>query len=589
MALIASRHKEVRLLALKYGQVYSLISCMKATIQQMSEAWGDILMEMDSKLLKFAEEKKTLGTGTVSNDFMELLLFGTPSPELQAFLLHGLTEKGLKKLDRSIDSSYRNIQKLVVTHLQNVSQSLLYHLSELRGLSLWYDKFGVLGLDTNLLQEAILSAGSFVLKISELQQVIDASMKNFSAFIRWLYSVIVRLSGDILTPALSKMTQYDMNFVAEFLKDNFAQFSEEDEDEDKDILDKMSTSEDAEANKPQIKLEKVGQYLKNENLHYPPDTSSNPWNQCVKTSTHLKDSPLLYQVETEKSLIQLREKLETCIDSALTHPASVIGKFLMCSHKFRLFSGVKRDEQKQPLAFAISQFTVCESHQMYTVFTFDPKPASTFFVLRHPTDSQKEGYVAEAVCLSVGQLRQPEPDPNSSTDHRRQCSRHKILDLALYDGKTLSLLLLEDTEESLPVLAQLSLSVLQDDMFRPISQPDVSVTSLPELQTVDLGPLIEPLSWKVLENMKAVSFAVSGTRKVACVLFSSRRRVRLFLMDMEEEEEEGDESQLESESSHLGDSKLEENLCPTTEAEESTDENKENTSTGDSLTLSTNP
>lgn len=52
----------------------------------------------------------------------------------------------------------------------SVSQSLLYHLSELRGLSLWYDKFGVLGLDTNLLQEAILSAGSFVLKISELQQ-----------------------------------------------------------------------------------------------------------------------------------------------------------------------------------------------------------------------------------------------------------------------------------------------------------------------------------------------------------------------------------------------------------------------------------
>lgn len=37
-------------------------------------------------------------------------------------------------------------------------------------------------------------------------------------------------------------------------------------------------------------------------------------------------------------------------------------------------------------------------------------------------------------------------------------------------------------------------------------------------QTVDLGPLIEPHSWKVLENMKAVSFAVSGTRKVACVV-----------------------------------------------------------------------
>lgn len=41
---------------------------MKATIQQMSEAWGDILMEMDSKLLKFAEEKKVLA-------FLSLLFF----------------------------------------------------------------------------------------------------------------------------------------------------------------------------------------------------------------------------------------------------------------------------------------------------------------------------------------------------------------------------------------------------------------------------------------------------------------------------------------------------------------------------------
>lgn len=30
---------------------------MDSTLSQMSEAWEDILLEMDSKLLKFAEEK----------------------------------------------------------------------------------------------------------------------------------------------------------------------------------------------------------------------------------------------------------------------------------------------------------------------------------------------------------------------------------------------------------------------------------------------------------------------------------------------------------------------------------------------------
>lgn len=185
--LMASRHKELRLMALKFGQVLTLKEYLQATVQQMSEAWEDILMEMDSKLLKFAEDKKAAGTGTVSNDFLELLLFGTPSPELQTFLLNDLTGKGLQKLGHSIETSYSNIQKLVVKHLQVVSQAILYHLAELRGMSLWYEKFGVLGLTTQTLHTAIMTVGSFVLKSSELQQVIDDSIKNFKAFFRWLY------------------------------------------------------------------------------------------------------------------------------------------------------------------------------------------------------------------------------------------------------------------------------------------------------------------------------------------------------------------------------------------------------------------
>lgn len=51
-----------------------------------------------------------------------------------------------------------------------VSQAILYHLAELRGMSLWYEKFGVLGLTTQTLHTAIMTVGSFVLKSSELQQ-----------------------------------------------------------------------------------------------------------------------------------------------------------------------------------------------------------------------------------------------------------------------------------------------------------------------------------------------------------------------------------------------------------------------------------
>ena len=37
---------------------HHFLQYLQLTVQQMSESWEDILMEMDSKLLKFAQEKK---------------------------------------------------------------------------------------------------------------------------------------------------------------------------------------------------------------------------------------------------------------------------------------------------------------------------------------------------------------------------------------------------------------------------------------------------------------------------------------------------------------------------------------------------
>lgn len=41
---------------------------LQTTVQQMSEAWEDILMEMDSKLLKFAEDKRVIYSMVLHND-----------------------------------------------------------------------------------------------------------------------------------------------------------------------------------------------------------------------------------------------------------------------------------------------------------------------------------------------------------------------------------------------------------------------------------------------------------------------------------------------------------------------------------------
>lgn len=413
--LLSSRDKELHLLALKYGQVATLVDYLQNTIQQMTEAWEDILLEMDSKLYNFAEEKQKTGSGTVSNDFLELLLFGTPSPELQTFLQNDLTDKGLKKLGHSIETSYSNIQQLVVKHLQTVSQAILYHISELKGMSRNYEKFGVLGLDQKSLHESLMTAGSFVLKTSELQQVIDGSIKNFKAFFRWLYVVILRLSPDKPPPELSKMTQHDINFVAEFLRDSFAQFTPKEEAESIDDLRAVSPTD----KRPGFKLEKVGQYLKKEDLHYPPDISGNPWIQFCRASHTLKDSTVLYPIENNKSLIQLQESLENVITTSLTKPAMTIGQSVEPVSSLYLFSCPKCDEEGKPFIPKVRQFTVNEPSLLYTVFTCDCVPADRMFILRQPTDCHRISGNIEITSVKFGAINRVDPDTSVGSQSGR--------------------------------------------------------------------------------------------------------------------------------------------------------------------------
>lgn len=52
----------------------------------------------------------------------------------------------------------------------SVGQSLIYHISDVTGMSQWHDKFGDVGLSLEVAQLAVSMAGSFMLKSNELQQ-----------------------------------------------------------------------------------------------------------------------------------------------------------------------------------------------------------------------------------------------------------------------------------------------------------------------------------------------------------------------------------------------------------------------------------
>ncbi|XP_012940593.1 anaphase-promoting complex subunit 4 [Aplysia californica] len=529
--LLIARHEEIRLLAAKYVMVASAQMELQVIIQQMCEAWEDILREMDSRLLKLAETKRKRADTSVGNDFLELLLFGTTSLDFESFLLTELTDKGLKKLGFSVENSYSNIQKLVVRQLQRVSQNITAHLSDLHGMSQWYDRYAVLGLRPEILRDAVRTAGAFSVSGSELQQVIDASMKNFKAFFRWLYIAIMRLSNEQLPPDLAKMTQHDINFVAEFLRDNFG------EPEDPEPA-AATAGDEGKSKPPQVfRLEKVGQYLKNEDVTQPPNYHENPWIQFLNAATFHKDSKVLYPSMLGKSLLQRKELLDKAVGNAVLEPAKVIGASMSPVSCFSLFS-VKESPEPSSQPPKVCQFTDEDLGCIWTAYVQEYFPCKFLYIMCHPVSDVSS---VELIKIHIGRIGDPDLDDSIQGLDRPPSDEHVFLDFAMFNSQTLTLLLSEAGDEEVSLLLQLPLSVLPKEHFTHLSPAALDRDLV--LPALNAGPLLPAAGVNYQTNASGLAIAVGGIRTTASLLLKSQRRIRLFLLEEGDGDDDDDEDE----------------------------------------------
>ncbi|XP_048862035.1 anaphase-promoting complex subunit 4 [Brienomyrus brachyistius] len=531
---------ELTRMARKFTHISTLLQYLRLSLTCMCEAWEDILMQMDLRLTKFVQEKNT--NTQVQDEFLELLLWGKSSPELQGLLMNQLTVKGLKKLSQSIESSYSSIQKLVISHLQTGAEVLLYHLSEVKGMSLWKQKFQPLGLDASAVEDAITAVGSFTLKANELLQVIDKSMKNFKAFFRWLYVAMLRMSDDHVPPELNKITQKDIAFVADFLSEYFS--------ENEELFDRKGKY---------FNVECVGQYLKDEDedLVSPPNTEGNQWLSFMKGSTHLKESPLLFPSYPQKSLHYVKRMMESAIELCLLKPAEVIGKSVKQAFCVPLYSAAESSESS-PRPFELpSLWNDKKAAMHYVVFSMPEVSPCLLYLMRRHTDPHRP-VPSPLIAIDLSCPLQ------SGIDSSRDTHQYGCLDARIYDDETLTVVLREAGEEegSQRVLAQLPLgSVLS-------CEKEFTWDHTQKLEQQAAGVPAQMLAlenqWRILENMRAQFVAVNGVRRVACVLSSNLRHVRVFEMDVEDEE---DEERLASPEASAEQEQLEELLASHVDAE----------------------
>ncbi|XP_023337799.1 anaphase-promoting complex subunit 4 isoform X3 [Eurytemora carolleeae] len=499
-SIVSTCQAELAVLATKFNLIQGTIQYMEDTLSRIRESWENILLEMDTKLAGYAEMNPP---GTVAADFLGLLLFGTLTPELETFLREDMTEKGLKRMGQSIELSYSNIQRFVIRYLHPVCQSLHFQLGELIGLARASPRFSVIGVSEDVVFQALHCSARFWSKAVELQQVIDESMKNFKAFFRWLYTEIVRRGGGEIPEELKRTTQQDIMFIAEFIR----RF------ENKNL---NSTG----GGVSNVYLEKVGQYLKEEDLSQPPDNTRNIWNQLLKENPELLNIPFILPVNTKTSAVKEFNLLSAAVN--------------------KIFNGMSMDKTNE---------TRLKMNLEFSPGTFLPNPpisedtTEDKFEATLQSAQRVEGDLVQgSVCwdrekIFYWELEQdgikPKPEPRGTWLTVQQGT--VVVDFCFYTKDILSVLLECGAQQT---LVQLPLPLVSGAL-EPFPLTSKILPTFSQNSILEVGGRA---SSRELDNIRACQMAVSGPRNVSILLFMNRKRHRIYDMQVEEEEDEEDET-----------------------------------------------
>lgn len=488
--VISSHSEELFSIAMQYVHLTNLLNYLSQTMLAITEAWESILLEMDSKLAKYAAN---VPEGAVCADFLDLLMFGVPSDEMEDFLMQDLTDKGLKKLGHSIELSYSNIQKLLLTHMNTCGQNITYHLSELRGMARFTHRYKILGLKEDLVTKAINANGGFLVKAVEVQQVINHSMANYKAFFRWLYVVILRLMDEQVLHEIPKMAQQDLIYITEFLQ-NF---------------DSIPAKDDSapSRHKNKFHLEQLGQYLLDSPLTILPNRD-NIWSSFLEENECVAENSMVVKPKDNLSLVQQQKVLSKSIHDIFLEPTDIISKNFSLKNEIAL-SSYDSDERLR-----LSQINRNESTLI--AFLDSPPPANGIHLLEiNPSTTLKQTFLHATNFGDGVDL--------------------KILDVQFYSLQYLSILL-SHAEKPGAYLCQLPLSNVTPRMWETTVLLKKSVLD-PILERIDVCK-VEGSTMKAIDGMSASGFAVSGSRHVSVVLSDTRHKVQLFEMEADEEEEE---------------------------------------------------
>lgn len=372
-----------------------------------------------------------------------------------------------------------------------------------------------MGLEESTVTEAIRACCAFLNKCLELQQVIDVSMRNYKAFFRWLFVVIIRLLDEQTPSEIVKINQQELSHIAEFLY-NFDNVQVENGD---NVQEKPA----------KFNLERLGQYLQDQELSIVPDDEDNPWQKFLKdNSCLLKDNETIFSMAEFKkfSLLQQQKFLKNAVHQVFDITEKDVSKHFSALYNVKCYEG---PSDKLDNNLRISQIFDA-NHQRFMLAFVNLNKNEICFMSTN---------IKEKICQATATKYHFLPNilKDINKEHLDHQNNLKALDLQFYSSEYLSVLLEHPLREDSTIFVQMPLKIALDNSVE-FNMKSKSYVFNNKIQNLNMSSMLEHDVHKVLDKMDGFRIAVSGGRKVSVVLSKSYRKVRVFEMEVDADEEE---------------------------------------------------
>ncbi|PQQ07250.1 anaphase-promoting complex subunit 4 [Prunus yedoensis var. nudiflora] len=146
------RKNELHQVAQQASNIEELVEVIRASLSVMHKQWSDAMHIFHEKFDSLSNLIIDNGLDSCpQEEFLSLLGGARTSPAVHQFLVNSLGEVGVKRVSKAVCGAGKELQLIVLNHLQPAAEIIAFRMGELRGLSRWRARYQGIGLDEALI------------------------------------------------------------------------------------------------------------------------------------------------------------------------------------------------------------------------------------------------------------------------------------------------------------------------------------------------------------------------------------------------------------------------------------------------------